>query len=220
MQIGVPFSDPLADGGTIQKANQLALENGVTLKDCIGFVREARSKGLTVPVLFMGYLNPFMRYGERKVAEDCAAAGVDGFIIVDLPCEHASTFVEACDAHGLGFIPLVAPTTMVERLDSIAKVARGFVYCVSVTGVTGSRSELPVDLSAMIAQVRSKIPLPVAVGFGISTREQVLSIGKLADGVIVGSAIVSKVQTEGIAGLRAFLADIVPSGRSTASAST
>jgi tryptophan synthase len=210
VQVGVPFSDPLADGGTIQKANQIALENGVSLKDCIEFVREARSKGLVTPVVFMGYYNPFLRYGEAKLMDDCATAGVDGFIVVDLPCEDATTFVAECDRKGLGFIPLIAPTTLTARLADIARVARGFIYCVSVTGVTGTRAELPSGLADLLDRIKAAIKLPVAVGFGISDRSQVDSIGKLADGVVMGSAIVSMMQREGLTGLRKLLADVVP----------
>jgi tryptophan synthase len=205
IEVGVPFSDPLADGGVIQKANQLALTNGVHLGDCIAAVREARSKGLTVPVVLMGYYNPFLRYGEGKLVDECAEAGVNGFIVVDLPLEECASFLSHCDRKELAFVPLVAPTTEESRLAKIAAVGRGFVYCVSVTGVTGARTELPTDLADFVARVKAHIKLPVAVGFGISTRAQVESVGKVADGVVMGSAIVTKLQTEGVEGLRAFL---------------
>jgi tryptophan synthase len=205
LQLGVPFSDPLADGGTIQKANQIALENGVTLRDCITFVHEARSKGLTIPVLFMGYLNPFLQYGYDNLAIDCADAGVDGFIIVDLPPEDCGDFLAVLDKHGLGFVPLVTPTTPSKRFEHIVKYARGFVYLVSVTGVTGARAELPVDLSQFVLRVKETVQLPVAVGFGVSTRDHVLAIGKVSDGVVVGSAIINKLNNEGIDGMKSFI---------------
>jgi tryptophan synthase len=210
IELGVPFSDPMADGGTIQKANQVALEAGVTLRDCIDFVKAARSQGLAAPVVFMGYYNPFLQYGEDRLIADCKAAGVDGFIMVDLPPEDAAEFIAKCDAAGLGFIPLVAPTSAKERLPRIASLARGFVYCVSVTGVTGARTELPPDLTRLVADVKAAVALPVAVGFGIATREQVQQVGAIADGVVVGSAIINKLQAGGVAGLREYLREVVP----------
>jgi tryptophan synthase alpha subunit len=225
----------MADGGTIQKANQMALENGVTVADCIAIVKEARAQGLTVPLVFMGayisqssrkcsalpcafhailraagYYNPFLQYGEGKLVADCAAAGVDGFIVVDLPPEDATAFVAACDVHGLGFTPLVAPTTMSSRFSSIAAVSRGFVYCVSVLGVTGARSVLPEDLHDLIRRVKSHVSLPVAVGFGISTRPQVEALSGVADGVVVGSAIVSRLGSDGVDGMSALLRELIP----------
>jgi tryptophan synthase alpha subunit len=210
LQVGVPFSDPLADGGTIQKANEVALANGVTLHDVLDMVRAARAGGLTVPVVLMGYYNPFLRYGEAALTTDAAAAGVDGFIVVDLPCEDAGDFLAQCDRTGLAFVPLVASTTETARLPKIAEVARGFVYCVSVTGVTGARSELPPDLPDFLARIRAHIPLPLAVGFGLSTREQAVAVGGLADGVVMGSAIVRAVESGGVEGLTAFLRAVIP----------
>lgn len=200
----------MADGSTIQRSNQVALENGVTMGDCIAMVREARAAGLSVPVVFMGYLNPFLRYGDERLVADCAAAGVDGFIIVDLPPEDATGFIDACDKGGLAFVPLIAPSTSMDRFEIVAARAKGFVYLVSVMGVTGARSALPADLNKLVADVKSRVSVPVAVGFGVSTREQVDSLGRLADGVVMGSAIVSKVESEGVDGLRAFLRQVVP----------
>lgn len=209
IEVGVPFSDPIADGGTIQRASHIALTNGVHVGDCIAAVREARSKGLTVPVVFMSYYNPILRYGEAKLVDDCADAGVNGFIVVDLPVEECAPFLAQCDRRGLAFVPLVAPTTLDERLTQIAAVARGFVYCVSVLGVTGARTELPPDLAALVARVKAKIPLPVAVGFGISTRAQVASVAAVADGVVMGSAIISALERGGPEGLAGFLTDVL-----------
>jgi len=210
IEVGVPFSDPMADGGTIQRANELALAGGVTLTDCLAAVRAARAAGLTVPIVLMGYFNPLLRYGEARVVADAAAAGVDGFIVVDLPLEECRPFLAACDAAALAFVPLVAPTTTDARLAAIAAIARGFVYCVSVTGVTGARAALPADLAPFLARVRAAMPgLPLAVGFGISTRAQVEEVGALADGVVMGSAIVAKLQAEGVEGLQAFLTELL-----------
>ena len=200
----------MADGSVIQRSNQIALETGFSLSDCIAAVKNARAKGLTIPVVFMGYYNPFMQYGDERLAADCADAGVDGFIIVDLPPEDASSFIDVCDKNGLAFVPLIAPTTSMDRFEKVASRAKGFVYCVSVMGVTGARSELPPELPSFLANVKSRVSVPIAVGFGVSTREQVDRVGRLADGVVMGSAIVTKLEKEGIEGLKAFLRDVVP----------
>ena len=214
--MGVPFSDPMADGGTIQKANQVALENNFTLTDCMAAVKEARAQGLEVPVVFMGYFNPFLQYGLRRLVSDCATAGVDGFIVVDLPPEDAGDFVRSCNDGGLAFIPLVAPTTAMERFEKVASSARGFVYCVSVTGVTGARTELPVELAELVRSIKSRVSLPVAVGFGISTREHVNAVGAMADGVVMGSAIVAALRDGGVSGMVDFLRTVVPVTSATA----
>lgn len=214
MQVGVPFSDPLADGGTIQIANQKALENGISLKHVLQYVKDARAAGVTVPIVLMGYFNPILAYGEAKLAADSAAVGVNAFIVVDLPQEHASRFVEQCDKFGLGHIPLIAPTTSDERLPVIAAHAKGFIYCVSVLGVTGARDSLPVDLTAFTAKVKKHAGnTPIAVGFGLSTKEHVASVGSLADGVVMGSAVIKALEAGGVAGMKAFLQSVMPDGR-------
>lgn len=210
IEVGVPFSDPMADGGTIAKANQGALENGVTLKWTLETVKAARVAGVTVPIVLMGYLNPLLAYGESRLAVDAAAAGVNGFIVVDLLPEDAGSLIAELSAHGLAFVPLVAPTTPDSRLALIDSVASAFVYCVSVTGVTGARSELPPDLAAFIARVRSVVKAPLAVGFGLSTRAHVDSVAKLADGVVMGSAIVRALEDGGVDKLRELLDAVVP----------
>lgn len=211
IEVGVPFSDPLADGGTIAKANQGALENGVNLEWVLGVVREARDKGLTVPVVLMGYLNPLMQYGEARLSADAKAAGVNGFIVVDLLPEDATSLLGHLASNDLAFIPLVAPTTPDSRLAGIGAVATAFVYCVSVTGVTGARSELPVDLSEFVARVRRGIPhAPLAVGFGLSTRAHVDAVAHLADGVVMGSAIVRALEDGGVAALEKLLVEVIP----------
>lgn len=193
IELGVPFSDPMADGATIQHANEVALRQGVTLADCFAFVREARQQGLTVPVLLMGYYNPVLARGEARACAEAAAAGVDGWIIVDLPPEEAGTFLDACRAHDLSFVPLVAPTTRDERIPSIAAAADAFLYCVSVTGVTGRGNVALGDLPAFIERVRARTSLPLAVGFGINTRQQAEAVRAIADAAVVGSAIIGAI---------------------------
>jgi tryptophan synthase len=201
----------MADGGTIQAANEVALTHGVSLTRVLALVKEARAKGLTLPVVLMGYYNPILAYGEARLATDCASVGVDGFIVVDLPPEHAATFVGHCDANGLGHIPLVAPTTDPARMPSIAASASGFIYCVSVTGVTGARDALPVDLTEFLGRVKAAAgDKPIAVGFGLSTRQHVDAAGKLADGVVMGSAIVRALEGGGVEGMKKFVASVAP----------
>ena len=157
LELGVPFTDPQADGTTIQKANEGALKFEVTLKNCIEIVTVARAKGLTVPVVLMGYYNPFMAFGLDNLMDSCKTAGVDGFIIVDLPPEEGKIFVEKASARGLSYIPLVSPTTTDDRIKYLSSNAGSFLYCVSVTGVTGARGALPVtskSLSTVCAQTR------------------------------------------------------------------
>lgn len=197
LELGVPFTDPLADGATIQHANQVAIEQGVGLGDCFEFVREARRQGLQTPVLLMGYYNPVLSHGEEQTAAEAAAAGIDGFIVVDLPVEEAGTFVAALRRHGLSFVPMVAPTTTDDRIEKLARVADSFLYCVSVTGTTGQRTALPPDLADFIARVRRHTTLPLAIGFGISRREHVEAVGRLADAAAVGSGIIATIDAAG-----------------------
>ncbi|MGH2633045.1 MAG: tryptophan synthase subunit alpha [Tepidiformaceae bacterium] len=191
IEIGVPFTDPLADGATIQHANQVAIEHGVTLAQCFEFVREARAQGLEAPVLFMGYFNPILSLGEERAAKLAHDAGSDGFIVVDLPPEEAGVFVAACRAHDMSFVPLVAPTTAEERIAKLDAVADAFIYCVSMTGTTGGSAVSPEALPEFLARVRRHTKLPLVVGFGISTRAHVEAIGKVADAAAVGSAIIA-----------------------------
>lgn len=193
IEVGMPFTDPLADGATIQHANTVAIAQHVTLRDCFAMVKEAREQGLEAPVLFMGYYNPILALGEDTVAAMAADAGVDGFIVVDLPPEEAGSFLAACRANDLSFVPLVAPTTSDERIEKLASVADAFLYCVSVTGTTGQRTSLPAELPAFLARVRKHAALPLAVGFGISTREHVKQVGEVADAAAVGSAIIAAI---------------------------
>ncbi len=199
IELGVPFTDPLADGATIQRANEVAVAAGVTFADCLGMVREARAQGLSVPLVLMGYDNPLLAYGEERAAADAAAAGADGFIVVDLPPDEAGTFREACAANGVSFVPLVAPTTAEERMGEVAAVADSFIYCVSVTATTGG-AEVPEEVGDLVATIRRHTELPIAVGFGVSTEEQVARVGRVAEGVIVGSAIIAAIEGGSVEG--------------------
>lgn len=196
IELGVPYTDPQADGATIQKTNQVAIKGGTSRVDqCLQMVKEAREQGLTVPLVLMGYYNPFLQYGLEKLCADAQEAGADGFIVVDLPPEEGVALNKACVKHGLTNVPLVAPTSSDERITALANMASTFLYCVSVTGVTGARDSLPDDLEEFIARVRSKTDLPLAVGFGISNPEMVQGVANIADGVVVGSAILKAVDS-------------------------
>lgn len=192
LELGVPFSDPLADGPTIQAATQKSLENGTTVKDCLAQVRELRQQGIDTPALLMGYINPILAYGPEKFTADAAAAGVDGLIVPDLPPEEAAELETLCAEHGLALVYLLAPTSTPERIKTVVEKSQGFIYLVSLTGVTGARNELPSDLAEFVARVRAQTSLPLAVGFGIGNGEQARAVGRLADGVIVGSALVKR----------------------------
>jgi tryptophan synthase alpha chain len=193
VELGVPFSDPLADGATIQRINFKALENGVTTPFCFETVRTIRAK-TEVPLIFMGYYNPIFSYGVEKYVQSCAEAGIDGLIVPDLALEEADELLEQCRKYNIDLIFLVAPTSTDERLQIVAQKASGFVYCVSLTGVTGARSALPDYLPAYLQRVRQFIDLPLAVGFGISQREHVKGVSELAEGVIVASALLDRLE--------------------------
>ena len=191
IEVGIPFSDPIADGSSVQSTGQIALENGTRLKDCIELVRQLRSEGVTAPMLLMGYYNPVLKYGVERYAADCAAAGVDGFIVPDLPIEESDSLRRACEAHGRDLIFMVAPTSTDDRLIAAAERGTGFLYCVSVTGVTGARDKMSDTLGAYIGRIRSHTDLPLAIGFGISKPEHVRQVGEIAEGAIVGAALIN-----------------------------
>lgn len=191
IEVGTPFSDPMADGSTVQHTSQVSLQNGTRLSDCIALVKRVRDAGVTIPLMLMGYYNPIVKYSVEKYVEDCAAAGVDGFIVPDLPIEESERLRAAASKHDLDLIFMVAPTTTVDRLKQVASVGTGFVYCVAVTGVTGARGEMSSTLEPYMEKVREYIDLPLAVGFGISTPEAVKQVGKISDGAIVGSALIN-----------------------------
>lgn len=193
LEIGFPFSDPLADGATNQVAYQQALANGVHADTILADVRAIRAEGIEVPILLMGYSNPLYSYGMARFAADAAAAGVDGLIIVDLPPEEAGELEGPAHAAGLHLIYLLAPTSTAERITAVAQHASGFIYCVSVTGVTGARTSMSSELPQFLARVRAQTDVPLAVGFGISAREHVEAVGQVADAAIIGSAFVQVV---------------------------
>lgn len=191
IEIGLSFSDPLADGPVIQQATQVALEKGVTVKKSLEAVKELRKRGVTIPLILMGYYNPMLAYGLEKFIHDAREAGADGFIIPDLPLEEAEEFQSING--DMPLIQMLAPTSPDERMEAIARNAKGFIYLVSVTGVTGERREISNDLGDLISRVRAHTSAPVCVGFGIGTPEQATQVGQLADGVIVGSACVKTI---------------------------
>lgn len=191
IEIGVPFSDPMADGPSVQGTSQQALDNGTTPADCIQLVSELRSEGITAPLLLMGYYNPLLKYGIDRWVADCAEAGVDGFIVPDLPAEESDGLRTACQLYGLDLIFMLAPTSTEARIQMAAEKGSGFIYCVSVTGVTGARANLSANLGEYIGRIRAQTDLPLAVGFGISTPEHVTAVGQIADGAIVGAALIN-----------------------------
>jgi tryptophan synthase alpha chain len=193
IELGLPFSDPLADGPTIQAASQRALRRNVNAKDVFELVRAVRGR-TEIPLVLMGYYNPILQYGLARFARDAVDAGLDGTIVPDLPVEEAGEWMREAKAHGLSNILLVAPTTPGERIRKIARASRGFLYYVSITGITGTTSELPPELAEGLAAVKQLTSKPVAVGFGISRADQVARLSGTADGIIVGSAIVRLVE--------------------------
>lgn len=202
-EIGIPHSDPLADGPTIQTATYTALMQGTTVKDCLAMVRELRATGMQQPFCAMTYYNPLFSYGVERFVQDAAAAGIDGLIVPDLPPEEAEELEAACRRIGLATIYLLAPTSTDERIRTVARHCTGFIYLVSVTGITGARSDLPPDLAAFVARVRKHTELPLAIGFGIATGAQAAAVAQIADGVIVGSALVkAATQADGLAAVK------------------
>jgi len=193
IELGVPFSDPTADGPTIQRASERALANNVSLKDVLNLVREIRTY-TEIPIILFGYYNPFFTYGVERFSRDAREVGVDGILIVDLPPEEVDELKVYIDKAGLDIIFLLTPTSNDERINLITKKAGGFIYYVSVTGVTGARTNLDSHIEKYVSKVKTFTDLPVGVGFGISTPEQAGIVAKWADGVIVGSAIVKIIE--------------------------
>lgn len=189
LEIGVPFSDPTADGPVIQAASQRALKTGTTLAGVLAMVADIR-KVSQIPIVLFGYFNPIFAYGVEKFSRDAKDAGVDGVLVVDLPPEEASELRVHSDAAGLDFISLVAPTTGKDRLTTILKSATGFLYYISITGVTGTAAPKIEDIAREVGKIRKLTKMPLAVGFGITNAEQAKAIGALADGIVIGSAIV------------------------------
>jgi tryptophan synthase alpha chain len=195
VELGIPFSDPLADGVTIQNASFHALKKGVTTRLCLKVARELRQK-TTIPLAFMTYFNPVFSYGLEKFCSDCTSSGIDGLIIPDLPPDEGSQLEAVAQNNGLDLIYLLSPSSNEERIKLVAQRSRGFIYLVSVTGITGARDSLPTDLGAFVNRVRKMANQPLCVGFGISTAEQAGQIAQLADGVIVGSRIIQLMEAD------------------------
>jgi tryptophan synthase alpha chain len=190
LELGVPFSDPLADGPVIQRASERALRRGVTLGHVLASVQAMRARGLRLPIVLFSYYNPLLAYGLERLCQDARAAGVDGALVTDLPPEEAHEWLVPARAADLDTVFLAAPTSPDERLRRVCAASRGFVYAVSRTGVTGERQALSDDARPLLARLRALTDLPVALGFGISTPEQVRAAAELAEGVVVGSALV------------------------------
>jgi tryptophan synthase alpha chain len=195
IELGIPFSDPLADGVTIQKSSFHALQNGVTPRLCLELAGQLIKK-IDIPLAFMTYYNPVLKYGLGQFCAACAGSGVSGLIIPDLPPDEGSELEAISQRQGLDLIYLLAPTSTGERIRLAARRSRGFIYLVSVTGVTGAREKVPADLKAFVARVRKATAQPLCVGFGISTPEQAGQIASIADGVIVGSRIIQLMEKE------------------------
>ncbi len=222
IELGVPFSDPMADGPTLQRAAERALQHGTSLAHVFELVRRVR-RSLTIPILLFGYYNPIWRYGGERFAADARQAGVDGVLCVDLPPEEAEELKRETDRHDLDMIFLLAPTSSLDRAQRVLTRARGFIYYVAVTGVTGVRTTLPADLSDMVRRIRAISPVPVGVGFGISSSEHVAQVAGMADAAIVGSAISQVIeqslgQPDLVARVGALVAELKTALRSIAAA--
>ena len=212
VELGVPFSDPMADGATIQRASQRALDNGASLDHCFDCVRTLRRQGVDAPLVFMSYYNPVLARGLDRFAGDASEAGLDGLIVPDMPPEESDELLRALEPAGIDPIFLVAPTSTDARLKAVAARARGFVYCVSLTGVTGARDTVSTTLPEYLARVRAVMDVPLMVGFGVSRPEHVAGLREPADGAIVGSEIINIMErtppAEHAAALRAFAASL------------
>lgn len=213
IELGVPFSDPIADGPTIQRASERALKHRISLRQILDMVSELRQK-TEIPIALMSYYNPIFRMGEAQFCKAAQEAGVDGVIVPDLPVEEAHPLLDVAPQYGLSTIFLVAPTSPPTRMKSIATVSTGFIYCVSLTGVTGVRRTVSAEVASMIAEIRKHTDKPLSVGFGVSTPEHANQVAAVADGVIVGSAIINVIEdnmddeTKLIAAVKQFASEL------------
>lgn len=194
IELGVPFSDPPADGPVIQASNTVALAQGVDYRRCLAFVSEARRAGLRVPVILMGYYNPLLAYGEEAAVREARDAGANGFIVVDLPPEEGGSFLTHCRTYDMAFVPLIAPTTSTARIAHLAGFAASFIYVVSKMGTTGAASSVSSALGPLVARIRGVTDKPLAVGFGVSTREHFVEVGAVADAVVIGSKLITEIE--------------------------
>lgn len=195
IELGIPFSDPLADGATIQKASYQALQQGTTPQVCLEVADRLRQK-MTIPLVFMTYYNPVFNFGLEAFCQSCTKAGINGLIIPDLPPEEGEELEAITQKHNLDLIYLLAPTSTDKRIAKVAEKSRGFIYLVSLTGVTGARQTLPPELESFVTRVRQKARQPLCVGFGVSNPEQARRIAKIADGVIVGSHLIQLIEED------------------------
>jgi len=207
LEIGMPFTDPMADGPAIQAAALRALAGGMSLKGTLDIVQQFRSKNTHTPVVLMGYFNPVLSYGVDKFMNDCSNLGVDGLIIVDLPPEEADEMAPKAQQKNIAFIRLLTPTTDKTRLSTVLRDASGFLYYVSITGVTGTATADPAKVGAHIAEIKKQTDLPIVAGFGIKTPMDAAAMGAIADGVVVGSALVQEVENTKIGELAQRLGD-------------
>jgi tryptophan synthase alpha chain len=207
VELGVPFSDPIADGPIIQQASYSAVQAGVTPRDCLEVAEQLRHRGVWLPLVFMGYYNPIYRYGLEAYVSDCERVRVDGLIVPDLPLEEAAPLAQACQSRGVALVFLVAPTSSEERIAKIAAATQGFVYVVSRLGTTGTMSGPTADLDAQLGVVRRYARTPIAVGFGIGSPEQIRSLAPRVEGIVVGSALVERAR-EGPAALHHFVSSL------------
>ena len=216
IELGVPFSDPIADGPTIQRASERALKHRISLQQILEMVSELRLK-TEIPIALMSYYNPIFRMGEEQFCKAAQEAGIDGVIVPDLPVEEAQPLLDVAPQYSLSTIFLAAPTSPPDRMKSIADASTGFIYCVSLTGVTGARTTLSDEVAPIITELRKHTPKPISVGFGVSTPEHAGQVAKVADGVIVGSAIVNVIEahkddeTKMLAAVKQFASDLAAS---------
>jgi tryptophan synthase alpha chain len=190
VELGVPFSDPIADGPVIQRATHESLLRGTTPRDCLTVAARIRRLHAQTPLIFMGYYNPILRFGLESYAKACAEAGVDGLIVPDLSLEESGELLAACRAHRIDLIPMIAPTSDDARIAALTAQASGFIYCVAVVGITGARTSISADIGGLVSRIRARSDLPVCIGFGISQAEHVRQVAQWADGAAVGSALV------------------------------
>ncbi len=193
IELGVPFSDPLAEGSTIQMTSQHALQQGVTLRECIDAARRLRKRNSDAPIILMGYYNPFLRLGLETFAKEAVDAGVDGLLVPDLPPEEAGPLNEYCMRYDIHLVPLLAPTSTTDRIIQACQHAGGFIYCVSLVGVTGARADLRAGVGGLVNRIRQQTNLPILVGFGISTPAHVEEVSEFADGAVFGSALMDAI---------------------------
>ncbi|HEU65590.1 MAG TPA: tryptophan synthase subunit alpha [Chloroflexi bacterium] len=208
IELGIPFSDPLADGATIQRASYEALRQGVTPRVCLEVAQELRRR-VEIPLVFMTYYNPVLKFGLEQFCSKCAEVGIDGLIIPDLPPEEGEELEQSARRHGLDLVYLLSPSSTEERIKLVAGKSSGFIYLVSLTGVTGARDKLPEELESFVARVRKRTEKPLCVGFGISTPEQARRIAMVADGIIVGSRVIQLMEEDTtLSSLKAFASSL------------